>query len=405
MSLKILSPDTPFEGLIQLPSSKSESNRVLIIRELAEKRIKLENLSAARDTQTMLQLLHQKGPSWDVLDAGTTMRFCTAYLALHGHETIITGTERMQQRPIKILVDALKLLGAQIQYQQHEGFPPLKISGLNHQLTNTLSIEGNISSQYISALLMIAPVLPQGLQLELIPPVYSEPYIVMTLSLMQHFGIKYQWTDNRIEIAHQDYQGGHYKVESDWSGASYWYAICSLLPGSKIKLPGLRKHSYQGDQEISRIFQHMGVHTEYDDQGAVLTFISEQVSDASLDFRTCPDLAQTVMVVAAARGINLTMTGLESLKIKETDRIKAMQLELKKVGTDLIEESGRWRLIPGPLQTPKIAIQTYEDHRMAMAFAPLATKIPIEIEDPQVVNKSYPGFWEDMSQAGFKLQF
>lgn len=363
----------------------------------------LNNLSDARDTQTMNQLLTENKPEWDVLDAGTTMRFCTAFLAVRGNGQVITGSDRMKQRPIGLLVDALQDLGADITYQEKKGFPPLRISKILKQKTESVSIPGNISSQFISALLMIAPDLPRGLELTLTGEIFSIPYIKMTLGLMSHFGIKHSWNENKITIHPQTYQSNEYTVESDWSGASYWYSMVALSKDARIELKGLKKESYQGDQAIADIMTHLGVHTEYIPGGVVISNQEIQIDSLILDFKKCPDLAQTVMVAAAAKGISLEMTGLESLRIKETDRIRAMQIELDKIGTKLEEQEGRWFLVPGNIPDEIPHIETYEDHRMAMAFAPLSMVRDITIEDPDVVKKSYPGFWKDLETIGVEL--
>lgn len=396
--------DKQLEGIVQLTSSKSESNRALLINALSGDKLDLKNLSAARDTQTMQRLLQEPEKLWDVLDAGTTMRFCTAYLAITGNGHTITGTPRMKQRPIGLLGDALQKLGAKIEYLEKQGYPPLRISRIIEQKAHQLEIPGNISSQFISALLMIGPRLPKGIELKLTTEVYSKPYIDMTLGLMELFGIKHTWKENVIQIPHQSYWEGQYTIESDWSGASYWYSMAAISKGGKIKLLGLREKSLQGDQEIARIMSKMGVNTHYDSKGAQLVKTAKKDHTIAIDFRTCPDLAQTVMVAAAAKGITLEMTGLESLRIKETDRIAAMQNELAKIGSKLIEDENKWTLIPGQLPTKAPVIETYDDHRMAMAFAPLCQLMDIEIKDPDVVNKSYPAFWEDLRSVGVMMK-
>lgn len=392
------------KGKIALTASKSESNRALIIQALCEKAIVLNNLSAARDTQTLIRLLAEKSSIWDVLDAGTTMRFCTAYLAVRGHENTITGTERMQQRPIGLLAEALKEIGAEIQYLNNPGFPPLKISAIKEQKTNRLEIPGNVSSQFISALMLIAPALPQGLIITLTKNIFSRPYLEMTRKLMVHFGAKASWSGNQMMVEPGPYQPNEYTIESDWSGASYWYSFCAMNPGSSIQLIGLRENSFQGDQAIASIMEKMGVHTVYQPNGVQLSHKRDQEKSIFLDFKDCPDLAQTVLVVAACRGISLTMTGLESLRIKETDRIAAMQNELHKLNGKLEETGAKWTFTPGILPEEINAIETYEDHRMAMAFAPVACLRELTIEEPEVVKKSYPAFWDDMEKSGFKLE-
>lgn len=392
---------------IPLPSSKSESNRILIINALAGGQSNLTNLSEARDTRTMIRLLASDDEVLDVGDAGTTMRFLTAYTSIQGKRRILTGTPRMQERPIKLLVDALRTLGATIDYQKNEGYPPIEIKGFTEQKTDKLSIRGDISSQYISALLMIAPALPQGLKLALTGTVNSRPYIDMTLSLLKVFGIVSESQGNTISIAHQSYAPATYMVESDWSGASYWYSIVALAEKAKIKLIGLKKGSLQGDSAIVDIMAQLGVKTTYEKDGVVLEK-TEHKTSLTIDFSTCPDLAQTIAVICAAKGVTCGMTGLQTLRIKETDRIAALQNELAKIGGALEEKiyDKEWFLSPSKdtaWKTKNVSFHTYEDHRMAMAFAPLATLAAITIEDPNVVEKSYPTYWKDLANAGFRL--
>jgi 3-phosphoshikimate 1-carboxyvinyltransferase len=387
-------------GSVRLVTSKSESNRALLIRALCNEPIELVNLSEARDTQTMRQLLEDRPQVFDVKDAGTTMRFLTAWLALHGEGQTITGTERMQHRPIGISVDALRKLGAQIDYQKSEGYPPMRISKIARQEASVLEVPGNISSQYISALLMIAPCLEQGLTVRFTTEIFSRPYIEMTLGLMKHFGVTGQWMENEIQINPQKYMRGSYAIESDWSGASYWYSLVAMNPeNAELFLPGLRSDSFQGDSVIAKLMEKFGVQTRFEKGGALISKGGSVEKAQFIDFRNCPDLAQTVMVVAAVLGVELEMTGLESLRIKETDRIEAMRNELKKLGATLLEENNQWKLISGVLPE-KIHVETYDDHRMAMAFAPLCTRIYVEIEGPDVVKKSYPNFWEDLASLG-----
>ena len=390
---------------IPLASSKSESNRVLIMRELAGDNAILHNLSSARDTQIMKGLLSSTELELNVLDAGTVMRFMTAFLTLSSEERILTGTDRMCKRPIGILVDALNKIGSQITYVGEIGYPPIRIKGIETQNANKLEIPGNISSQYISALLMIAPQLPQGLEIELVGEIYSLPYINMTLSLMSKFGIEYFFDGNIIKIKNQKYRPTEYTVESDWSGASYWYSLVALAEEAEIKLSGLRANSYQGDSAIVEIMDQLGVKSEFLEDGVLLTK-KEHVNALKYDFRNCPDLAQTIIAIGAAKGIELEMTGLESLKIKETDRTAAMSTEVAKLGANLYEQDSKtWKLtidsdhpIPSNLE-----FDTYEDHRMAMALAPLATKYGLVINDPKVVRKSYPEYWDHLQLAGIVI--
>lgn len=395
------------DSTVPLPSSKSESNRALIINALGGNKGKLSNLSEARDTQTMMRLLQSDEEVLDVLDAGTTMRFLTAYLSVTKANKGITGTERMQERPIGILVDALRHIGAEISYQGKEGYPPLHIKGIEKQASDTVTVRGDVSSQYISALLMIAPVLPHGLVIELTGEIGSRPYIDMTLALMARFGVKGHWDRNAVRIENGTYGAEAYRIESDWSGASYWLSIASLSPGTTLKLIGLREDSLQGDKAIIDIMQHLGVSSHFDAEGLVIQG-GGKMADFSWDFTHCPDLAQTVAVACAANGIGCTMTGLQSLRIKETDRIAALQEQLAKIGAQLLEKEDVWTLVApasDAWQKSELTIDTYDDHRMAMAFAPLALRCGLTLLDPVVVRKSYPSYWDHLEAAGFDLSF
>jgi len=390
---------------IPLESSKSESNRALIIQALGGKGIVLDNLSQARDTQTMIRLLGSNAETLDVLDAGTTMRFLTAFCTVTNRPTVLTGTARMQQRPIKILVDALRELGAEIEYAKNEGFPPINIKGFA-QKQREVAVPGNVSSQYISALLMVAPYLPMGLKLTLTGKVYSRPYINMTLKLMAHFRVRAEVQKQVIDIQPQRYRANQYTIESDWSGASYWYSMAALAKKARIKLLGLRKISFQGDSEMVGIGEKLGVETTFEQDGVVLTKSDRPLFSFAHHFVDCPDLAQTVSVMCAAQSVKSTLTGLESLRIKETDRIEAIKNELGKVGIGVRVKGDEQIDISNevviPAQTP--VFHTYEDHRMAMAFAPLALRSPIVVEEPEVVQKSYPTFWEHVKLAGFEVK-
>jgi 3-phosphoshikimate 1-carboxyvinyltransferase len=385
-----------------LPASKSISNRVLILNALSGNKSILNNLSDANDTQLMLKLIKSENKIIDVEDAGTTMRFLTAYFGVTRQQKIITGTHRMKERPIGILVDALRSLGVNIDYTEREGYPPLEIKNFSNQKINSLRIRGDVSSQFISALMMVAPTLPQGLTLILEGKIGSRPYIGMTASLMQHFGVKCEVLDKQINIPSHSYTPAEYIVESDWSAASYWFAFGALARNAEILLPGLSRNSLQGDSAIMKIMESLGVQSNMDGTFMKLSKISTE-QKLSWDFTHCPDLAQTVAVVCAAKGIEGDFTGLESLRIKETDRIAALQTELRKIGADFIEKDNHWKLIPGSHLPEKAFFNTYKDHRMAMAFAPLATVMNIEIENPVVVKKSYPKFWDDIKLMGFEV--
>lgn len=396
-----LQPRSIIRGTVtHLPASKSISNRVLILNALAGNTATLENLSEANDTRLMERLVKTASGVIDVEDAGTTMRFLTAYMAVTGRAVTITGTERMKQRPIRLLVDALRQLGASIEYLEQEGFPPVKLSGVMHQQTNRITIRGDVSSQYISALMMIAAKLPQGLELTFEGAVTSKPYIDMTASLMRQFGIQVNHTDTGVSIAPQPYHATRVRVEADWSAISYWFAFAALAQEAELVLPDVTLRSLQGDRVIVDIMEQLGVRSE--PRGSHLLLRKAEHQQAiTWDFTHCPDLAQTVAVVCAAKGITGHFTGLQSLRIKETDRIKALQQELAKIGATLEEHDEQWILKPGGTLPSQATIHTYLDHRMAMAFAPLATCMQVTLDDPDVVRKSYPRYWEDVAAFGF----
>ncbi len=404
-SIKLSRPTTTLSLDVPLTSSKSESNRALLLNELAGGSSELKNLSTARDTVTMTKLLASDDYTLDVLDAGTVMRFMTAFLAMGQKERRITGTPRMCKRPIGLLVDALNDLGAEISYEEEVGYPPLLFKPFSNQKTNQLTIPGNISSQYISALLMVAPTLPEGLTITLEGEIYSRPYIEMTLNLMKHFGVSGSFEGNQITVASQQYQSNSYTIESDWSGASYWYSLFALADEAQISLKGLRARSNQGDHAIADIMEGLGVKSTFDGETVTLSKVDIQ-DKLIIDFKSCPDLAQTVMAAAAALGVDLEMTGLESLRIKESDRTAAMAAELGKIGAKLEEhDNGLWILTsPNKLEVTKvIEFNTYDDHRMAMALAPLAMKFDCLIHEPEVVVKSYPEYWEHLEMAGVQV--
>jgi 3-phosphoshikimate 1-carboxyvinyltransferase len=388
-----------------LPASKSVSNRVLILDALAGFGSDLQNLSEARDTQLMLKQVKSTERVIDVMDAGTTMRFLTAYFAISGSHRIMTGTDRMKERPISPLVDTLREIGADIRYLGKPGYPPLEILGFSGQRTREVTIAGNLSSQFISALMMIGPVLPLGLRIILKGHVGSKPYIKMTQEMIRMFGGKIDFKDNVIEVSHGQLSKVNYIVEPDWSAASYWFSFCALATDGQIHLPGNFSQSFQGDQVITEIGKLMGVASERSAEGLKLSKTTHQPR-LEWDFTDCPDLAQTVAPLCAFKGISGTFTGLESLRIKETDRIAALQQELAKSGATLEEtKSGVWKLAPAKRMTDYLfEVHTYHDHRMAMGFAPIATNLDVAIEDRNVVNKSYPRFWSDMESAGFELE-
>jgi 3-phosphoshikimate 1-carboxyvinyltransferase len=398
---------------INLTGSKSESNRALIIAALSKGEVKVKNLSDAADTVILNNILvnltttvEGERRTVNVGHAGTAMRFLTAFLSTIPEKFTLTGSGRMQERPIGILVDALKSLGADISYEKNEGYPPLLINGgLNGDLSE-VSIKGNVSSQYLSALLIIAPTLPNGLSLHIVGGLTSRPYLEMTLNMLASAGISHAWEGDTIRIENQGHQSATLVVEPDWSAASYWYSIAALVDKADITLPNLREESLQGDSEIQQIMIALGVKTARSSNGIQLLSAEDKSITSVLNLKDCPDLAQTIIVCAAAKGLNLAFTGLETLKIKETNRVLALQTELAKIGVTLNEDNEVYTLNCDGLHFPeKITISTYDDHRMAMAFAPLSLLISeVEIEDYQVVEKSYPDFWIDLQKAGFTVE-
>ncbi|MBP9925529.1 MAG: 3-phosphoshikimate 1-carboxyvinyltransferase [Cyclobacteriaceae bacterium] len=390
----------------KLSSSKSISNRALLLKAFSGNQSVVSNLSDARDTQLMNRLVTSPDSIIDVMDAGTTMRFLTAYFAITNNHKVLTGTARMKERPIGILVDALRELGVTIDYLEMEGFPPIETKGFVTQKTNTLTIPGNVSSQYISALMMVAPTLPMGLTLSLTGKIGSVPYIQMTAALMQEFGAICQidLEAQKIAIPPMAYKPTDITVEADWSSISYWYGFTALAETAAITLPNVSEKSLQGDRVIAEIMDRLGVTSIFKNNQLFLSK-KDAATELTWNFKDCPDLAQTVLPVCAAKGIRGTFTGLESLRIKETDRIAALQTELGKIGATLTEvETGCWFLVPGKVSSNEIIINTYHDHRMAMGLAPLATLTNLKIESPDVVNKSYPGFWDDMQSVGFEIK-
>jgi 3-phosphoshikimate 1-carboxyvinyltransferase len=397
---------------IILTGSKSECNRALIISALSKGLVAVENMSNAADTVTLNRILAQLSDNdpvqqtVDVGPAGTAMRFLTAFLATRDGKFLLTGSERMKQRPIGILAEALKAIGADIVYAEQDGFPPVLIQGPLMQSSHSVKIQGDISSQYISALLMIAPTLSQGLTLEIQGELTSLPYVKMTLEMLAEAGISHEWLGNNITIHAQRFKEAVLAVEPDWSAASYWYSIAALADQAQIELPYLKDQSLQGDSRIREIMLSFGVRTESTGSGISLNTANKSFSGEVMDLKDCPDLAQTIIVCAAVLGQNLRFTGLETLKIKETDRVLALQNELAKIGVLLIEKDLVYTLNCEALHFPDyVTIKTYEDHRMAMAFAPIALLInTVELEDMDVVEKSYPDFWKDLEKAGFTIK-
>lgn len=400
MTLKLNKIQGDIYAEIDLPASKSINNRVLIIDALTGFKCNIEHQSTAEDTQSLIRILKQfqEGEiKFDVGPAGTTMRFLTAYFSTQKGVQILTGSERMKQRPIHVLVNALNQLGANIEYLEKEGFPPLKINESNF-VKNEIEIDGGVSSQYISALMLMAPTLEGGLKISMVNDVVSIPYLLMTKNIMQYFGADVSFDDRAFSIKQKPYQTKEFYVEGDWSGASYWYSVVALSENVSIKINGLKENSLQGDNVVAKIYEKFGVTTEYQNDAIVIS----KSKDFSLpnkfeyDFTDCPDLAQTVVVTCLGLGIDAKCYGLKTLKIKETDRLQALKNECEKLGSKVEITNDSLVLLSAQLRSAIIA--TYDDHRMAMAFAPLAAKIDLEIEDEQVVKKSYPTFWHDFEK-------
>ena len=433
-----VSPARQLKGRIVLPASKSISNRALLINALAGNAKTPDNLSDSDDTNVMLRALQAVSPPkgdqgvFDIGAAGTAMRFLTAYLSVTPGEHVITGTERMRHRPIGILVDALRQLGATITYEGEEGFPPLRIVGREDLEGGELTVPGDVSSQYISALLMIAPTLQRGLRLTLTGQIASRPYLDMTIAMMRDFGASVEWCDdNIVDVQPGPYQSRAYTIESDWSAASYWYEMVALSPdaNAEVELVGLHRDSIQGDSRVWRLFSELGVETQYyvEPDGTEITRLRKGgtvTSYFNCDFTHQPDLAQTFAVTCSMLSVPFHLYGLQSLRIKETDRIAALMTELGKM-VELEVEGDEIRTPQPPLggamfnvlplgqaQAEQcsmfnniLVFDTYDDHRMAMALAPVCLRIggQIQINNPEVVSKSYPAFWDDLEKVGFRV--
>jgi len=413
MQYKITAPER-IQATINLPASKSISNRVLMIHALAGGDTLPDNLSDCDDTEVIIRALAAMPYEIDIKAAGTAMRFMTAYLSVTEGKHLLTGTDRMKRRPIAPLVNALRYLGADIRYAGETGFPPLIINGKTLE-GGRLEVPGNISSQYISALLMIGPALKEGLELHLMGEIISRPYIDLTLWTMQEFGAEAEWTDmDIITVRPQVYKSHPYLIENDWSASSYWYEMLALqgASGSSIKLKGLTDGSKQGDSVVKYLFSLLGVKTTFDNkeegQPTTVTLTRHRclLPRLDYDFTGSPDLAQTFVVTCALLDIPFTFTGLASLKIKETDRIEALKAEMKKLGYLIKDENNNTLRWEGERCTPSLQpIDTYEDHRMALAFAPAACRFPgLRINNPGVVSKSYPHYWHDLRKAGFNIE-
>ncbi len=410
MNIKLTASKKILSKILTISGSKSESNRLLVLQKFYPNLI-LKNLSNAEDTQLLQAALASDNSTIDVHHAGTAMRFLAAYFAMQeGREVILTGSERMQQRPIKILVDALQSLGADIQYLTNEGFPPLKIQG--KKITkNIVELSATVSSQYISALILIAPQLENGLTIDLKGKITSLPYLKMTLQLLENIGITTTFNDTRIQIQPLESIKNNQTiaVESDWSSASYFYSLVAISEiGTKISLKTYKENSLQGDKILIEIYKNFGVETHFTDEIICLKKINKPTLQTfEKNLMECPDIAQTLVVTCFGLGINCNFTGLHTLKIKETDRLQALKTELEKVGASVSITENSIQIqttIKNIIENSEIEISTYNDHRMAMAFAPLALKFPIKINNAEVVNKSYPNFWNDLKTVGFMIE-
>lgn len=404
--MKIYHPTKKIQVRLSLPGSKSESNRALILNSLTGNKLTLTNLSTARDTQNLIQILAADETFVNVIDAGTSMRFLTAFYCAANRHKIISGTGRMNQRPIAPLVNALSEMGFDVRYKEQDEFPPLEIHPVNtSKIEDEVWIEGNVSSQFITALLLIAPFLEKGLRIKFTTALVSRPYVEMTVNMLQQLGVKIDWNENSIAAAPipSSFSTSQFYISSDWSSASYWYSIAFLADEAEIFLEGLDDNYTQGDRIIADWMKRFGVTTEFNSKGALLRKTNISYPKLmKLNFKDNPDIAQTIAVMFAAKNICCTFSGIESLKLKETDRIVAMQTELRKLNVhfdyapmyDFYQLKGEYK--PGAY-----SFETYNDHRMAMSFAPLALLNPVEILHPEVVNKSYPEFWEHLKLAGF----
>lgn len=402
------------KAIIEVTGSKSETNRLLLLQALYPN-LNIENTSNSDDSEAMLRALQNSQlptPNSQLVDvhhAGTAMRFLTAFFAIQeGKEVVLTGSSRMKERPIKILVEALNQLGGEITYEENEGFPPIRIKG--KKLTeNKVSLPANVSSQYISALLLIAPKLENGLELTLEGEITSIPYIRMTLSLLEEIGIETSFENNKIKVTHHPSPiiQQPITIESDWSSASYWYSLIALSEiGTQISLSSYKKNSLQGDSVLVDIYKNFGVETTFNEDNSITIIKTKncQLSIVSYQLNNSPDIAQTIAVTCFGLGIGCDLVGLHTLKIKETDRLEALKIELSKLGAEISVTDESLHLKPSTTISKNIAIKTYQDHRMAMAFAPLALQVPIKINDAEVVSKSYPHFWNDLKRFGLTIK-
>lgn len=402
--LKLDQKEPQLAGEIKITGSKSESNRLLLLQALFGG-FKIENLSNSHDSQVMQKALASKEKTVDIHHAGTAMRFLTAYFAaFEGRETILTGSSRMQERPIGLLVDALRDLGADISYMNNEGYAPLLIKG--KKLTkSTVSLAANVSSQYISALMMVGASLPNGIEIDLVGQITSVPYIEMTRSLLTQLGIESSFEGQQINIKPAGaINVSEMVVESDWSSASYYYSLVALCDKAKLKISSYKENSLQGDSVLAELYQKLGVETTFEANAVTLEKVEKpKPRRVEFDLANSPDIAQTIAVTCYGLGVGCDLYGLHTLKIKETDRLEALKAELTKLGAHISVTDKSLHLEGETNFQSDVTIKTYQDHRMAMAFAPFALRAPILFEDAEVVNKSYPDFWEDLHALGFKI--
>ena len=406
MKYKVTKADKSLTGTVELEGSKSITNRVLIVKALCNEYFDLQRFSQSEDSLTLIELLNSSEKILYAKDGGTTFRFLLPFLAIHEGEVILTGSERLIDRPTGPLVEALNSLGAKIQYLGKPGFPPVLINGTTLK-GNKVDIDVSMSSQFLSGLLLIAPYLQNGLIIRLKGRVVSAPYIQLTLDIMKFFGITYDWTQNLITISHQEYSARDYRVEGDWSAASYYYQMAALSDEVDLKIMNLNRISSQGDSVISKIMDAFGVKTTYIENGIHLTKTDRKPHTFDYDFTACPDLAQTIIATCAALEIPSTYTGISTLQYKETNRMSAMANELAKIDITLSPKEEVWKLSPEKNKTGKKSpvFDTYNDHRMALSLAPLAiVNKSVIIEDPFVVRKSYPTFWNNIQKLGFKVE-
>jgi 3-phosphoshikimate 1-carboxyvinyltransferase len=404
MNLLLQTSHSNLQADIAVTGSKSETNRLLLLQAVFPN-ITLANTSNSDDSEVMQKALKGNEEIVDIHHAGTAMRFLTAYFAVNdGREVVLTGSQRMTERPIKVLVEALEQLGAKITYEKEEGYPPIRIKG--QKITaSKVNIPANVSSQYISALMLVAPKLENGIEINLVGEITSVPYIKMTLALLNDLDIKTSFEGNVIKVyPKQEVETKEMVVESDWSSASYFFSLVALSDTASIKLSSYKENSLQGDSALVEIYKQMGVNSQFENNS--LTLIKDtnfKPKTVSFELNNTPDIAQTIVVSCLGLGIGCHLTGLHTLKIKETDRLEALRIELTKLGATISVTNDSLTLVASSDINHNVKIATYNDHRMAMAFAPLALKVPLIIENAEVVSKSYPDFWEDMTKLGFSI--